>query len=301
MISFSAFLQATRPRTYPLALVGILVGNALAYQQLNAFNLHHWQVFALSLWVALSLQILSNLANDYGDGVKGTDSHRSDRQTAQGKINAHLLKKIVISWALFTFCCGVVLLWLSFDNLKEFLTFLAFGILAIISAITYTMGKNPYGYNARGEIAVFIFFGLLNVCGSLYLQTQYIYTLDILVAIAIGLLCTCVLMINNFRDIQEDQLSGKNTLAVVLGKQKAYQLYQSLMFLTYTILTTYGLIKANIKLIALIILIFPIYRHLKALYSYTNNQITAQQLIPQLKNIIIITLLTSIIFILSTL
>lgn len=170
MLNVKAFLQATRPRTYPLAMAGIFAGNATAFtllkQQHIAWTAHHWQVFVLSLWVALALQILSNLANDYGDGIKGTDNHRTDRQTAQGTLQPTLLKKIIIAWALFTFGCGVGLLWLSFDSLKEFLIFLGFGISAIIGAMAYTMGENPYGYRAKGELAVFIFFGLLSVCGS---------------------------------------------------------------------------------------------------------------------------------------
>ncbi|MCY3403097.1 1,4-dihydroxy-2-naphthoate octaprenyltransferase, partial [Acinetobacter pittii] len=148
-----AFWQATRPRTYPLAVAGIIVANALAYSRIGSFETKNWQIFLLSLWVALGLQILSNLANDYGDGIRGTDAHRLDRQTAQGTINPKTLKKLIISWALFIFGCGIGLLWLSFNSVTDFFTFLGLGIIAIIAAVTYTMGKNPYGYNAKGEIA----------------------------------------------------------------------------------------------------------------------------------------------------
>ncbi|GGL94392.1 hypothetical protein GCM10010099_08210 [Streptomyces cinereus] len=125
MVKFlQAFWQATRPRTYPLAVAGIIVANALAYSRIGSFNSKNWQIFLLSLWVALGLQILSNLANDYGDGIRGTDAHRLDRQTAQGIINPKTLKKLIISWALFIFGCGIGLLWLSFNSLTDFFTFL---------------------------------------------------------------------------------------------------------------------------------------------------------------------------------
>lgn len=296
---FSAFIKATRPRTYPLAIAGILVGNGLAYQQMQVFSMQQWLVLALSLWVALNLQILSNLANDYGDGIRGTDTHRQDRQIAQGTIHPATLKKLIIIWAWFTFFCGVGLLWLSFDNIKDFLIFLAFGIIAILSAMAYTMGKNPYGYRAKGEIAVFIFFGLLNVCGSLYLQTQKITLTDIMIAIAIGLLCTCVLIINNLRDIHEDKLAGKNTLATILGKQKMISYYQQIIMISYILFAIYAVLQKNSYLLSLILLTYLVYQHLRTVKQYANQQINNQQLAPELKNIVKITLFTSILFMLS--
>lgn len=300
-MKLKAFFQATRPRTYPLAMAGIFAGNATAYtlltQRHTAWTAHHWQVFILSLWVALALQILSNLANDYGDGIKGTDDHRTDRQTAQGTIRPTLLKNLIIAWALLTFCCGVGLLWLSFDSLKEFLLFLTFGIIAIICACAYTMGKNPYGYRAKGELAVFVFFGLLSVCGSQYLQIQRLSWLTFSVAIAIGLLCTCVLMVNNMRDIDDDRTAGKITLAVLLGKHKTYQLFQLFFFLSLALFIVIGIIQHKIGLLALpFIIALPTYQHLQTLKLYATHQIHPPQLAPQLKKIVLITLITSVIY-----
>ena len=249
MVNFlQAFWQATRPRTYPLAVAGIIVANALAYSRIGSFETKNWQIFLLSLWVALGLQILSNLANDYGDGIRGTDAHRLDRQTAQGTINPKTLKKLIISWALFIFGCGIGLLWLSFNSLIDFFTFLALGIIAIIAAVTYTMGKNPYGYNAKGEIAVFLFFGLVNVLGGVYLQTQFIRAMDIIAAVVIGLLCTCVLMINNMRDFDTDTSAGKNTLATTLGKESMSHLYRFMLLGAYFLLITFVTLRQNFYL-----------------------------------------------------
>lgn len=294
-MSFFAFVKATRPRTYPLALSGIVVANALAYSQIGNFDTAQWVVFALSLWVALGLQILSNLANDYGDAIKGTDYHRIDRQISQHHFSPDVFKKIIIAWAGFVFVCGVGLLWLSFDNVLEFLLFLAFGILAIFASMLYTMGKNPYGYSGKGEIAVFIFFGLLNVLGGLYLQTQHIRISDVLASVAIGLLCVCVLMINNMRDISADRLSKKFTFVVKLGKERSSQLYRFLLLSAFFLLLTFGVLKQNYYLLSIVLLIIPITQHLSIIRQYSDEVISEQALAPQLQMIVIITVLSSLI------
>ncbi|WP_394261716.1 1,4-dihydroxy-2-naphthoate octaprenyltransferase [Moraxella boevrei] len=299
--SFFAFVKATRPRTYPLAIAGVVVANALAFSQLGTFSHKQWLIFALTVWVALGLQILSNLANDYGDGIKGTDEHRTDRQTAQGNLSPSVLKKIIIVWAGFIFACGVGLLWLSFDNLTEFFTFLAFGILSIIGAMAYTMGKRPYGYSAKGEIAVFVFFGLLNVLGGLYLQTQHLRVSDVIASVVVGLLCVCVLMINNMRDIDDDVKTGKHTLAVMLGKDKVSQLYRFLLLTAFFLLLTFGGLRQNYYLLSVILLSYPISKHLSIICQYSDEKITPHQLAPQLKTIVGITLINSILISLSIL
>lgn len=300
-MSFSAFIKATRPRTYPVAIAGVMVANALAFSQTGDFNTQQWAVFALTLWVALGLQILSNLANDYGDGIKGTDNHRTDRQIAQQTLSANVLKKIIIAWAGFVFVCGVGLLWLSFDKLLEFLLFLALGILAIVGAMLYTMGKNPYGYTGKGEIAVFIFFGLVNVLGGLYLQTQYIRVSDVLASVAIGLLCVCVLMINNMRDISTDRLSKKYTLAVKLGKENISQLYRFLLLTAVFLLLTFGVLRQNYYLLSTIFLMIPIAKHLSVVRQYSDEIIHEQALAPQLPVIVKITMIGSAILSVSVL
>lgn len=291
---FKAFWQATRPRTYPLAAAGIIVANALAYSRIGSFTTKNWQIFLLSLWVSLGLQILSNLANDYGDGIRGTDAHRLDRQVAQQTIQPKRLKRLTVGWGLFIFCCGVGLIWLSLDRLTDFLTFLAFGILAIIAAITYTMGKHPYGYNAKGEIAVFIFFGLLNVLGGLYLQTQYIRVADIIAAVVIGLLCSCVLMVNNMRDIDTDIIAGKYTLATTLGKEGVSHLYRFILLGAYFLLITFVSLRQNFYVLSLTVLAVPIIKHLKVIRAYSDERIAPAALSPELKKMVVITLATSL-------
>lgn len=293
--SFKAFLVATRPRTYPLAISGIIVGNALAFSRIGNFTAHNWVVFALSVWVALGLQILSNLANDYGDAVKGTDAHRLDRQISQNLFNQHTFKKLIIGWALLIFCSGVGLVIYSFTQLFNIVLFIGLGIVAIFSAILYTMGKKPYGYHAKGELAVFIFFGLVNVLGSLYLQSQYIRVSDIIMATSVGLLCTCVLMINNMRDIDSDQLAQKNTLAVQLGKETISQLYRFMLLSAYFLIVTFGVLRQNFYLPSVLLMAFPVFRHLKSIDQYANETLSPPQLAPQLKTMVIITLITCLI------
>lgn len=187
------WLQLARPRTFPLAVASIVCGTSMAYAEFEQFTAKQWGIFALTLLVALNLQILSNMANDYGDGIKGTDAHRyassPQRLTAHGQIATTTLKRVIIAWAWFTFGCGVGLIWLGFDNLTDFLLFLAFGVLAILAAMAYTMGKRPYGYRAMGEMAVLVFFGWLGVLGSAYLQLGAIRSSMWLPATGCGLLC----------------------------------------------------------------------------------------------------------------
>ena len=259
---FKAFFIATRPRTYPLAITGIIVGNALAYSHIGTFTAHNWGVFIGSLWGALGLQILSNLANDYGDAVKGTDQHRLDRQISQNQFDKHVFKKLIIGWALLIFCSGVGLVIYSFTRLFNILLFIGLGVIAIIAAIAYTMGKRPYGYHAKGEIAVFIFFGLVNVLGSLYFQTQFIHISDILVAVSIGLLCTCVLMINNMRDIDTDSLSHKKTLAVHLGQNNTVKLYKNFFAIAYFFLIVFAVLRQNYWVTSLIVVTPLVKKHL---------------------------------------
>lgn len=293
--TLKALLIATRPRTLPLAVSGILVANALAFSKIGSFNAQNWQIFAMTLWVAVALQILSNLANDYGDGIKGTDDHRLDRQLAQGNLSPTLLKTIIIIWSASTFFSGVALVWLSFNSLITIVFFIVLGIVAIIAAITYTVGKRPYGYHAKGEVAVFIFFGWVSVLGGLYLQTQTIRISDIIMATSVGLLCTCVLMVNNMRDIDSDRLANKHTLAVQLGKETISQLYRFMLLSVYFLIVTFGVLRQNFYLPSVLFMAFPVFRHLKSIDQYANETLSPPNLAGQLKTIVMITLVTCLI------
>lgn len=222
------WIQAARLRTLPLSLSGIIMGAFIAKWRLseNGGN-WDWRIFALALLVTLLYQILSNFANDYGDGVKGTDKNRigeaEQRAVASGKITASQMRNAVILLSIFSLLATVTLLYVAFypGYIKEFWIFIGLGIACIFAAIGYTVGKKPYGYLGLGDIFVFIFFGLVSVCGSYFLFTKT-FDYDILIpASAVGMLSMAVLNLNNMRDIVNDELSGKKTLALRLGYKKA--------------------------------------------------------------------------------
>ena len=222
------WIQAARLRTLPLSLSGIIMGAFIAKWRLSQEGgVWDWRIFALALLVTLLYQILSNFANDYGDGVKGTDKNRiggaESRAVASGKITATQMRNAVILLSILSFAATVALLYVAFypANIREFWIFIGLGIACILAAIGYTVGKKPYGYMGLGDIFVFIFFGLVSVCGSYFLFTKS-FDYDILIpASAVGMLSMAVLNLNNMRDIVNDELSGKKTLALRLGFKKA--------------------------------------------------------------------------------
>ena len=222
------WIQAARLRTLPLSLSGIIMGAFIAKWRLSQEGgVWDWRIFALALFVTLLYQILSNFANDYGDGVKGTDKNRigeaENRAVASGKITATQMRNAVILLSILSFAATVALLYVAFypANIREFWIFIGLGIACILAAIGYTVGKKPYGYLGLGDIFVFIFFGLVSVCGSYFLFTKS-FDYDILIpASAVGMLSMAVLNLNNMRDIVNDELSGKKTLALRLGFKKA--------------------------------------------------------------------------------
>ncbi len=186
-----------------------------------------WRIFALALVVTLLYQVLSNYANDYGDGIKGTDTKRATeaevRAVASGRITARQMKNAVILFSVLSFVATVALLYLAFlpDYMKEFYIFIGLGIACILAAIGYTVGKKPYGYMGLGDIFVFVFFGLVSVCGSYFLFTKS-FSWDVLLpGAAIGMMSMAVLNLNNMRDIESDKLSGKNSFALRIGFKKA--------------------------------------------------------------------------------
>ena len=222
------WIKAARLRTLPLSISGIIMGSFIARWKLLQ-NGETWDItiFALALLVTLLYQVLSNYANDYGDGVKGTDKNRigeaEQRAVASGKISASQMRNAVILFALLSLVTTFYLLYKAFfpDFIKEFYTFIGLGVACILAAIGYTVGKKPYGYLGLGDIMVFIFFGLVSVCGSYFLFTKS-FDWDILLpASAIGLLSAAVLNLNNMRDIENDEKSGKKTLALRLGFKNA--------------------------------------------------------------------------------
>lgn len=222
------WIQAARLRTLTLSLSGIIMGSFIAKWRLKEEGgFWDWKIFALAILVTLLYQILSNYANDYGDGVKGTDKLRINeaeaRAVASGKITASQMKTAVIIMAILSFVATLALLYTAFipEFMNEFYIFIGLGVLSILAAIGYTVGKKPYGYMGLGDIFVFIFFGLVSVCGSYFLFTKT-FSWDILIpGTAIGMLSMAVLNLNNMRDMENDEASGKKTLALKLGFRNA--------------------------------------------------------------------------------
>lgn len=222
------WIKAARLRTLPLSISGIIMGSFIArWKLLQNGETWDWTIFALALLVTLLYQVLSNYANDYGDGVKGTDKNRigeaEQRAVASGKISASQMRNAVILFAILSLVATFYLLNKAFfpNFINEFYTFIGLGVACILAAIGYTVGKKPYGYLGLGDIMVFIFFGLVSVCGSYFLFTKS-FDWDILLpASAIGLLSAAVLNLNNMRDIENDEKNGKKTLALRLGFKNA--------------------------------------------------------------------------------
>lgn len=224
-----------RLRTLPLSMSGIIMGSFVArWRLVEQGQVWDWQVFALAILVTLLYQVLSNFANDYGDGVKGTDTLRHQnaetRAVASGKISLAQMKKAVMITAVLSLLATIGLLYQAFfpNFVQEFWVFIGLGVLCILSAMGYTMGKKPYGYLGLGDVMVFIFFGLVSVGGSYFLFAKS-WSWDILwLGSAVGMLSAAVLNLNNMRDIESDEKSGKKTLALRLGYRKA-MIYQMIL------------------------------------------------------------------------
>ncbi|REG88193.1 1,4-dihydroxy-2-naphthoate octaprenyltransferase [Winogradskyella sediminis] len=230
MNKIKPWLSAMRLRTLPLSVSGIILGSCFAYYN-GRFN--PW-IFSFAMLTTISLQILSNLANDYGDGVRGTDNDERlgpKRAIQSGAISPDEMmdgiKLNIILVIIFT----MALIWNAFDpsSLLYIFLFLFLGGLSVYAALNYTMGNSPYGYRALGDVFVFVFFGLLSTMGSYFL---YLHTLDhvvVLPAIAIGFLSVGVLNLNNMRDIDSDTNAGKITLAIKLGRAGAKRYHYALI------------------------------------------------------------------------
>ena len=239
-----AWLESLRPKTLPLAFAAIIVGTTLAWQQ---GHFDPW-VALLALITAGLLQILSNLANDYGDAVKGSD--KPDRigplrGMQKGVITPQQMKRALIVTVALICLFGLALLCAAWQSVGDFIGFLVLGGLSIVAAITYTVGTRPYGYIGLGDISVLVFFGWLSVLGSWYLQAHNVEAAIFLPATACGLLATTVLNINNLRDIDSDRQNGKNTLAVRLGPVNARRYHACLLLGALLCLALFNLLALH--------------------------------------------------------
>ena len=286
--------ETARPKTLPLALASIFTGSALGYwANPQGFN---GIVMALCLLTTILLQVLSNFANDYGDHQKGSDTKERIgplRGIQKGAISAKELKWGLILMVVASFLSGSFLIGIAYENLSDLLAFAGLGILAIVAAITYTVGAKPYGYMGLGDISVLVFFGLLGVGGTYYLQTHSIDSHIILPAIGSGLLASAVLNINNLRDIEQDAKAGKNTLAVRLGTYKGRVYHCILLSVAALCYLAFAVATAISWTNYLFVLAMPLLaKH--AIFVYRSQQ--PSELRPMLAQMSMISLLINILF-----
>lgn len=235
------YIQSLRPRTLPLSMSGIILGTGLAAKDsLTGMTPMGWVIFALAILTTLSLQILSNLSNELGDAQKGTDTDQHGRTVyglQAGTITEKQMKKMI--WLFVGLCVifGTALIYSAFGSLTSLnsLVFFGLGLLAMIGAVTYTLGKHSYGYMGLGDLGVFLFFGLLSTLGGYYLQLHSLSNEVIWSGIAIGLPCVGVLNLNNVRDMYNDRAHGKRTLASALGVTGAKIYHSCLLILCMVI------------------------------------------------------------------
>jgi len=248
MATVKHYIQAARLRTLPLSISGIIVGTGIAASE-SKFNM---LVFVLAILTTIGFQVLSNFANDYGDGIKGTDDNRvgEQRLIASGVITPKQMKNAMIIAALLTLLCALVLIYIAFgsnDFIKS-VVFFFLGIASIVAAIKYTVGESAYGYSGLGDVFVFLFFGLLSVLGSYYLYAHELTNITmILPAAAFGMLSTAVLNLNNMRDQIQDKKANKNTLVVKLGSQKSKMYHFCLIIGALLLLVIYRFIQTAIS------------------------------------------------------
>jgi 1,4-dihydroxy-2-naphthoate octaprenyltransferase len=243
------WIAGARPKTLPASVVPVVVGTAAAADgSLGGGQGISWWRFVLAMLVSFSLQVGVNYANDYSDGVRGTDSRRVGpmRLVGSGLVASKSVKLAAFASFGVAAVAGLVLAvatswWL-----------ILVGLAAILAAWFYTGGKNPYGYAGLGEVFVFVFFGLVATAGSAYVQTERIDGWPLVVAVPVGLLATALLVTNNLRDIPTDQESGKCTLAVRLGDPRTRQLYVAMVAAVFALVLVVGIGWRQLALLGLV-------------------------------------------------
>lgn len=292
MKKVSIWISTMRLRTLPLSISGIILASCFAEYN-GCFN---WLVFTLAILATLSFQILSNIANDYGDGIKGTDNNDRvgpDRSIQTGKISPdemfHALKiNVLISIGLAFF-----LIFTAFGVKHFFLTLLFFmlGIASIVSAVRYTVGNDAYGYKGLGDVYVFVFFGLVSVIGCYVLYAKTLDHVVFLPAITIGLLSAAVLNLNNMRDIESDKKSEKITLAVKIGIDNAKKYHVVIIVLAIFLSALFGILYyTSIYNLIYFVVYIPLIIHIKKVLKNKDSKL----LDPELKKVALTTVLLAV-------
>jgi len=289
------WIKAARLRTLPLALSCVVISAFMA-EYYGHFN---WIIFTFSALTTILLQVLANFANDYGDAMNGADNEGRvgpDRMVQSGNISPTQMGRAMVVTAMLAVMTGIALLYTSFG--KEIFTLIPIvlfllGLISIVAAVKYTAGKNPYGYNALGDLSVFLFFGLLGVLGNLFLYTHTFDPSFLLPAISIGVLSMAVLNLNNMRDRMEDQKAGKITIPVHLGLKgaKIYHVILLIIGLCTALLFSFQLKRPVYQFIYLIPFILLTVHALKVLRT-----IDPLQFDPELKKVALSTFFFSVLF-----
>lgn len=291
-MAVKVWIEAFRLRTLPLAFSCSIMGSFLAWSE-EQFRM---EIFLLAIVTTLFLQVLSNLANDYGDSAHGVDN--ADRlgptRTVQGGLISRQAMKLAIAIvALLSLLSGGMLIFTGLKNMTQILVFFSLGLLAIFAAIKYTVGKNPYGYVGFGDLFVFLFFGILGVTGTYYLHTHQFSAWVLLPAASIGLLSSGVLNLNNMRDIQNDAKSGKRTLVVRLGTKGAKIYHTVILALSMICTLIYSLEFYHSIYQFLFILTFPLFV-INVIVVIRNSE--PKKLDAELKKLAISTFIFAVIF-----
>jgi 1,4-dihydroxy-2-naphthoate octaprenyltransferase len=299
-----SYIKAARLRTLPLSISGIILGSYLGNEFVNSLLEHTirtsiWEssIFWLAIFTTIGFQVLSNYANDYGDGIKGSDKNRTGeaRMVSSGAITPKQMKTAMIITTTITLLIALLLIYVAFgsESFGYSILFFGLGIASIAAAIKYTVGNSAYGYSGFGDIFVFLFFGLLSVVGSYFLYTKMINFEVFLPAFSIGLLSTAVLNLNNLRDREQDKTNNKNTLVVKLGAIRAKKYHYFLIIgalitaLIYTFLN-FSSIYEFVFLVAFIPLV-------KNMITVSRNN-TPAELDGELKKVALSTFLFAILF-----
>lgn len=295
------WIEAARLRTLPLSVSGIIVGSmyALAHptdEILTPTEVFNWRLFGFAILTTLGLQILSNFANDYGDGIKGTDNEDRigpKRAIQSGVITPAAMKRAIIITSFLTFLSAIALIYYAFGYQHLFYSvfYLVLGILAILSAIRYTVGNTAYGYRGYGDLFVFVFFGLVSTLGVNFLYSKQLDFVLVLPAMAIGFLSVGVLNLNNMRDEASDKKVGKNTIVVKIGGEKAKKYHYFLIIGAMVLVLLFAVISEfKFDQYLFLLAYIPLTKHL---ITVSKNQ-EPKDLDPELKRVALSTFLLCI-------
>ena len=291
------WIEAARPRTLPLAISSILLGNFLAY----AAGKFSFLTASLAILTTLFLQILSNFANDLGDSKNGVDNKNRKvalRAVQTGKISPSEMKNAVILTASLSFISGISLLYFALQYAKPqtIIAFVMLGLLAILAAIAYTVGKKPYGYIGLGDLSVFLFFGWVGTFGTYYLQTEILNYYILIPASGCGFLSVAVLNLNNLRDIENDRKTGKNSIPVRIGKIYGFYYQKTIMLLGVCTFIIYLMYQGKPIQLSQNIIIMAGWYPLVQIIKQLNSKMTPAQIDPYLKKTALSTLFLIVIF-----